>query len=205
MPGYSAGSGTIRFRLSEEHHEKLRAKAALESRTMQDVARRFVEDGLDGEKPNTNYSGDFERFWAAYPLKKGKLSAYRVWQRMKKRPPLGELLEAIERSKLTREWKEGYVVYAERWLKNARFDDEAPELPAVLDAVNPDELTAPEAIDFAERVTRGLVQQYGQQPIIGTLQNFLRACNSKRKAAEAVGRVEARLAAPKREEESDGA
>lgn len=78
---------------------------------------------------NTTSARDesFERFWKAYPKKKGKGNSMREWRKL---APSAELVEEIishvERRKKTSWTKEGcrYVVYPERFLSGMRWTDE---------------------------------------------------------------------------------
>lgn len=72
----------------------------------------------------------FDRFWAAYPKKKGKEAARRAWRKLKPDITLCRVMaEALERQKQSRDWrKEGgaYIPYPATWLNGRRWEDEDP-------------------------------------------------------------------------------
>jgi hypothetical protein len=82
------------------------------------------------------YPDDFEAFWSAYPRKRSKGDALKAWQSI--RPDaalLARMLEAIEASRRSEEWREDrgkYVPYPASWLRAAGWLDVAgvdvPEL-----------------------------------------------------------------------------
>lgn len=69
-------------------------------------------------------AGDFERFWAAYPLKKSKDAARKAWPRAIGRTTLDVMLSAIERQRTWDEWQRGFIPHPATWLNQARWDDE---------------------------------------------------------------------------------
>lgn len=70
----------------------------------------------------------FERFWAAYPKKKGKDAAKRAWKKLAPDMALCRVMaEALERQKRSRDWrKEGgqFIPYPATWLNGRRWEDE---------------------------------------------------------------------------------
>ncbi len=70
----------------------------------------------------------FDRFWNAYPKKKGKESARRAWDKLRPDVALCRVMaEALERQKRSREWrKEGgqFIPYPATWLNGRRWEDE---------------------------------------------------------------------------------
>ena len=76
------------------------------------------------EKRNT-YSTKFQQLWAAYPKKTDKKKSWLKWQSMNgERPDIETLLSAIEKQKLSRSWKEGFIPHMTTWLNGARWEDE---------------------------------------------------------------------------------
>ncbi len=65
-------------------------------------ADSLIPDSLIPEKKNTplppkgDYSLDFLQFWKAYPNPKGKGYAWKAWQKANTRPPVEEILKAIQ-------------------------------------------------------------------------------------------------------------
>lgn len=75
-------------------------------------------------------SGDFDRFWAAYPRKVGKQEARRAFAAV--RAPVETLLCALERQRDDPQWKREqgrYIPHPATWLRQGRWEDESP-IPA---------------------------------------------------------------------------
>lgn len=77
-------------------------------------------------KPN-----GFARFWEAYPDKVGKRAAATAYERALKRvnepDAAGVILAGVERAKLSRRWREGFVPNPATWLNQDRWTDEPEE------------------------------------------------------------------------------
>jgi uncharacterized protein YdaU (DUF1376 family) len=77
--------------------------------------------------------GEFEKFWEAYPRKRGRDKAIKAWKvTAKKRPSLEKILAQLEAQKSThdRQKEDGqYIPYPATWLNQGRWDDEL--LPVV--------------------------------------------------------------------------
>lgn len=71
-------------------------------------------------------ASDFDAFWQAYPAKVGKKAALKAWDRAKDRPPLDDVLTAIDRYRRAkppdRDW-----CHPSTWLNEGRWDDDAPD------------------------------------------------------------------------------
>ena len=68
---------------------------------------------------------NFARFWSAYPVKKGKGTAEKAWN--KYNPNIDVVLSAIENQKTTDQWskdKGKYIPYPATWLNGKRWEDE---------------------------------------------------------------------------------
>jgi hypothetical protein len=76
--------------------------------------------------PKPENAPDFAAFWQAYPRKTAKTQAAKAWRATARhRPPLDELLAAIERHKGSRQWADAqYVPYPATWLNGRRWADE---------------------------------------------------------------------------------
>lgn len=76
----------------------------------------------------------FKAFWKAYPRKVGKRDAAKAWtQTGKERPPVAELLEALDRLKASPQWsRDGgqFIPHPATWLRRGGWDDE-PEATQV--------------------------------------------------------------------------
>lgn len=76
-------------------------------------------------KVRKEYSDTFEQFWTLYPRGEKKAVAYDIWQKMKLDSMLDEILNALRWSIKDKQWDRDskYCPYAERWLKNRRWED----------------------------------------------------------------------------------
>ena len=78
------------------------------------------------DKPLPDKSGvpaNFEQLWKAYPKKVGKAETLKAWKAMKINGEFPQILEALERQKLSKKWKEGFVLDPIRWVKGRRWED----------------------------------------------------------------------------------
>ena len=90
----------------------------------------FVEEqGSGANCAAGHYSSDFEAFWKAYPSKVGKGAAWRAWQKVRGRPPVKELIAAIEAQMTWRRWVRGYIPNPSTWLNQRRWEDEPEKKP----------------------------------------------------------------------------
>ena len=86
----------------------------------------------------------FDEFWKAYPKKKSKGAALKMWKKLK--PPLAEILTALEWQRLCDQWrKEGgqFIPYPATYLHDAGWEDEPENNRA--GAVDADELARAQA------------------------------------------------------------
>lgn len=71
---------------------------------------------------------EFEIFWTAYPRRVAKASARKAWlQTSKIRPPLNELLAAIENQCQSSQWQKDdgqFIPHPATWLRGERWEDE---------------------------------------------------------------------------------
>lgn len=70
----------------------------------------------------------FERFWTAYPKKKGKGDAEKKWQRIRPSEDLlQKMLDAVAAQKMSAQWQKengDYIPYPGTWLNQKRWEDE---------------------------------------------------------------------------------
>ncbi len=72
---------------------------------------------------------DFAAFWSAYPQKVAKPEALKAWRSAKHRPPLAELLAALEKHKASEQWQAArFIPHPAKWINQQRWEDEL--LPA---------------------------------------------------------------------------
>lgn len=83
---------------------------------------------LDTPKPPQGAECAFEDFWKAYPKKKGKGAALKIWKRLKPSKELtAKILEAVSAQSRSTDWlKENgqYIPHPTTWLNQGRWDDE---------------------------------------------------------------------------------
>jgi hypothetical protein len=88
-----------------------------------------LKKGRELPKGKIDYPEDFQRFWNAYPNPTSKKAAYKEWLAAKDKPPLNEIIAAIEKQKAYKakrsqagqfvpEWPD-----PERWIKKGRWED----------------------------------------------------------------------------------
>lgn len=70
---------------------------------------------------------DFTAFWSAYPRKVAKPAALKAWRSAKSRPPLADLLAALDRHKGSEQWQAArFVPHPATWINGQRWDDQLP-------------------------------------------------------------------------------
>ena len=75
--------------------------------------------------PSDKRARDFERFWQAYPEKKGKRAAEAAFAKAIKRGTIDQMLWAIDDAKAnSRKWLEGFIPNPTTWLNQDRWNDE---------------------------------------------------------------------------------
>ena len=89
----------------------------------------------DTEKENVQ----FDIFWKAYPVRKGKERARKAFEKvMEKKVPLDVILEKIEIQKRSRQWTEDngrYIPHPATWLNGGMWEDEEDDyIPPIPDA-----------------------------------------------------------------------
>jgi hypothetical protein len=88
----------------------------------------FDESTSTDIKPVKQQSLGFEAFWKAYPKKVGKDAAERAFGKRKPNEAmLIDMLEAIERQKVSTNWQEEggrFIPYPASWLNKGRWKDE---------------------------------------------------------------------------------
>lgn len=79
----------------------------------------------DAQRVPSPYTDQFETFWAAYPIRKGKARAYKAFKEAIKKASLEQILAGVEAYKadLARTGNTK-IKYAEGWLTGERWNDE---------------------------------------------------------------------------------
>jgi hypothetical protein len=85
-------------------------------------------------KDTTSPKGDalFELFWKQYPRHEAKQPALTKWRQFKvDDAKFAEIMAGLDRSKQSRQWKDGFIPHARTWLNQRRWEDETtPETKA---------------------------------------------------------------------------
>jgi hypothetical protein len=78
-----------------------------------------------------SWSGRFDQFWTAYPRKRSKLAAWRVWERLKVDADRNDLFDKImaglDTAKISSEWRDEsgkFIPYPSKWLRDGCWQDE---------------------------------------------------------------------------------
>lgn len=130
----------VLYGMAEEEENSICEKEQMDSF---EVTRSFTQtDRCNKETCNTHVLNPivpfdtgalFDRFWAAYPKKKGKEAAKRAWRKLKPDIALCRVMaEALDRQRKSKDWlKEGgaYIPYPSTWLNGRRWEDEEPAVP----------------------------------------------------------------------------
>ena len=100
-------------------------------RTTSEQPENTLTRNREVRSKNTNVlnASEFDEFWDAYPSKKGKQEAQRVWNQSRTRPSLDVLLAAIEAQRKSRHWREGFIPHPATWLRQGRWEDEVDTAP----------------------------------------------------------------------------
>lgn len=103
-------------------------------RLLRDYAM-FVSGKVSGKKgggnpalrtPDSEYPGDFLDFWEEYPRKTGKGAALKAWKRIKRKPGIAVILDAIAAQKTSTQWtKNGgqFIPHPATWINQERWND----------------------------------------------------------------------------------
>lgn len=86
----------------------------------------------NNKKNNTQkMAAGFDDFWTAYPKKKSKEAARRVWDKLRPSEELQSvILQAVENQSTSPDWTKAggqYIPYPATWLNNRRWEDDEPE------------------------------------------------------------------------------
>lgn len=85
-------------------------------------------DGVKTRDPNIPTDTQFERFWAAYPTKKNKGDALRVWRKLAPTKELfAQIMMGLSRATASAEWDTDsgqFIPYPAKWLRARGWEDE---------------------------------------------------------------------------------
>ena len=104
-----------------------------EYRGLQDVLEQSrIKDGTEAERIlyKKIIEDTFGQFWSAYPKKKDKAGAFKIWQRLQPSPEtVTAILSALDWQRLQPDWKKDagrFIPYPSTWLNGRRWEDENP-------------------------------------------------------------------------------
>lgn len=90
--------------------------------------RRTSDDARERQTERTAAETDFERLFAAWPVKKDKRTAERIFHSLRRAgrlPVIGALLATVERfQREDKHWRNGYPPLLTSWLRGERWHDE---------------------------------------------------------------------------------
>lgn len=117
--------------LKSKNHDKVMTKSE-ESHDKVKTDKNRREEIREKENINTCASltteivepNDFDLFWSAYPKKVGKDKALIAWKKKKNKPSIQEILEAVQRYKLSKTVRDGFVCHPTTWINEGRWSDE---------------------------------------------------------------------------------
>jgi len=136
---------------SQEGGKRSAASRALKAQTIQNEAEWWLKGGSTVVEPKANSSSSsssskkedipasrceipnghqssFGRFWSAYPKKRDKKEAEKVWAKLQPDDALVTvILNAIEQAKQTPEWRKDrgqFIPYPTTWLNKRRWEDD---------------------------------------------------------------------------------
>lgn len=91
-----------------------------------ECARETTPTNLDvPREAKSKYTGGFERFWAAYPKKRGKAAAYNSWKTHKLESRCDDLVADVEQRKTDdTNWTDGYIPNPQTYINQERWEDE---------------------------------------------------------------------------------
>ncbi len=67
---------------------------------------------------------DFDLFWKEYPKKVGKDKALLAWNKKKNKPHIELILESVQRYKMSKTVRDGFVCHPTTWINEGRWSDE---------------------------------------------------------------------------------
>lgn len=104
-----------------------RAKIAGNAPVTQGNETVTPSDSDSGAIEKSIYSREFDEFWECYPKKKAKSDAWKAWQKIKNRPVVEFIINAVSKQSASNDWKKDggqFIPLPASWLNGARWDDE---------------------------------------------------------------------------------
>lgn len=111
----------------DEESKALICRRMVKDEQIRDIRAESGQKG--GSRKNSTNDVNFERFWAAYPNKTGKLKALESWNRVNPNDELvATILAAVETQKNSQQWRKDagqFIPHPATWLNQGRWNDEA--------------------------------------------------------------------------------
>lgn len=82
------------------------------------------------EKEKLLWLEGFNNFWKLYPKRWKRKTALEEWNKIKPRPPIDEILDAVTRHKQRKDWKKQdgqFIPMPWKWIQDRRWEDEIPD------------------------------------------------------------------------------
>lgn len=111
-------------------NRKMQGTESSEGGTKSENANKVEEESKEDRPPVVPRGTDmlFDRFWKAYPKKKGKESARRAWKKLAPDMALCRVMaEALDRQKRSVDWRRDggqFIPYPATWLNGRRWEDD---------------------------------------------------------------------------------
>jgi predicted transcriptional regulator len=106
----------------------------------------FNTDEIEPQRAErVDWDALFETFWTAYPKKKDKGHARKMWKKkVTSREIFDSVMTSVERYKRSPEWakdREQFIPYPATWLNGERWDDVIDGKPSGIPSKSPDQMT----------------------------------------------------------------
>lgn len=115
----------------EQCSENKALKRVLEGCKDKDKDKDKNKEGVQGEnllgsgpRVDRSFSDGFVRFWDAYPVKKQKQRAWKVWKRLRLDSLVAEIVASVEAHERSKQWKDGFVPHPATFLNDGSWEDE---------------------------------------------------------------------------------
>lgn len=123
----------------------------------EEVKRREIKSSSPSESDGDATAG-FDKFWASYPKKVGKMEARKAWVKMQCEGHLASIVSSLQAWKATSQWEESqYIPYPATWLNKSLFK-EVPSPEAFR------RFESREDIDRSQRIADAGVGKYRDTP-----------------------------------------
>lgn len=122
------GPDSVKDRKSRQRERERLGKGSHTSVTNRDPEKKEksrLDEERDQIESDAAMDKDFSAFWEAYPIKTKKAEAFLAWSNAK-RPPVSDLLNAIQNQIRSPKWSKGdgqFIPAPSRWIKEKGWND----------------------------------------------------------------------------------